>query len=188
LSHWGATVMKNLAWSWMVLLVGCPSDPMSGLRFACDPDGPNTCLAGFVCVRAEEGHSYKGVCVPATAADVAVEQGGADLLADVAGDMADTGIAPRDVLDHGLDGEGTDIEALDLPDAIVDVEVWSDGGLDGELAKDAEPLEEAGSVEDAEVLGEAMPSDPVVGEDVQGGGPEVAPDTTPDEGVCVPEC
>jgi len=45
------------------LVLGSCSDPMSGLRFACDPDGPNTCASGFVCVRAEAGHSYKGVCV-----------------------------------------------------------------------------------------------------------------------------
>ena len=45
-----------------VALVSSCRNPKSGLEFACDPDGPNTCISGYVCVKAEPGHSYKGVC------------------------------------------------------------------------------------------------------------------------------
>ena len=41
------------------------ANPMSGVQFACDPDGLETCVSGWVCVRAEAGHKYQGVCVAA---------------------------------------------------------------------------------------------------------------------------
>ena len=44
------------------LAAGC-FDPMEGTRFACDPEGPDTCASGWVC-RSREGAGVSGVCVP----------------------------------------------------------------------------------------------------------------------------
>jgi hypothetical protein len=60
-------------------LVSSCANPMSGLQFACDPDDPSTCISGYVCVKAEPGHKYKGVCKPAQEADVPRDSGGKDL-------------------------------------------------------------------------------------------------------------
>lgn len=45
------------------MLVGCSYNPMDGLRFACDPEGPSTCVDGYVCV-AVQGEVYWGICTP----------------------------------------------------------------------------------------------------------------------------
>lgn len=47
----------------LILGVGC-LDPLEGKRFACDPDGPNTCAPGHVCVPVQSP-DYPGLCMPA---------------------------------------------------------------------------------------------------------------------------
>jgi formylglycine-generating enzyme required for sulfatase activity len=79
---------------------------MSGLRFACDPDGPSTCRSGYVCVRAEPGRAYAGVCTPV--ADLP-DAGDAD-----AGDAEDA-----DVVDPGTTADVADVlDAADAPDPL----------------------------------------------------------------------
>ena len=49
----------------LVSALGC-SDPMDGVRFACDPAGPETCAAGWKCQPADEIYRslYQGICLP----------------------------------------------------------------------------------------------------------------------------
>ena len=61
-----------------VALVSSCRNPKSGLEFACDPDGPNTCISGYICVKVEPGHSYEGVCRPAQDADISRDSGPED--------------------------------------------------------------------------------------------------------------
>ena len=109
------------------------ANPMSGVQFACDPDGPDTCVSGWVCVRAEAGHKYKGVCTPAGDGDVAADPGPADP------GVTDEGTVPDDPgpVDPGADdpagpdseGETDGADAAgdlaeptpDLPESLPDV-------------------------------------------------------------------
>jgi len=71
--------IKQTVLSLSLALVSSCANPMSGLQFACDPDDPSTCISGYVCVRAEPWHKYKGVCKPAQEADIPRDSGGKDL-------------------------------------------------------------------------------------------------------------
>ena len=97
--------------------VACASNPMSGVQFACDPDGPSTCLSGWVCVRAEAGHKYKGVCTPAA-----------------------------EVSDPGPSDPGTDEGWIDPgpgdPGVVEDVTVHVDGGPEAESVGPVEVSED----------------------------------------------
>jgi len=106
---------------------------MSGLRFACDPDGPNTCASGFVCVRAEPGHSYKGVCVRVEDADVRMDSSPADP------GVADDGMAGE------ADASGQDLGVADpgpadpgVADGWLDHGPWDPGAADDGMAGEAD--------------------------------------------------
>ena len=54
---------------------GCVSSDISKMVFACDPDGPNTCGAGWYCERVDnpEERGYKGICKPGSPKDVVAD-------------------------------------------------------------------------------------------------------------------
>ena len=122
----------------------------------CDPDGPDTCVSGWVCVRAEAGHKYKGVCTPAGDADVVTDPG-----------TGEPGPLDPGASDHLTVEEGT---------------APVDPGSDDPGVEDPAGLDPAGEVDVAELaadLAEPTPDQPEPLPDV----PEVGPDI-PD--VCVP--
>ena len=161
---------------------------MSGLRFACDPDGPNTCASGFGCVRAEPGHSYKGVCVRVEDADVRMDSSPADPSVTTPEDTADSsrddgwgdhpeagfsdpGGDVQDLLDSNHDADKvteTEIEVEAVLDTESQVEVAADGspddlGTDEEVEVECVPFylgDDRPFAEDLAVSDDVTPADP----------------------------
>lgn len=115
---------------------GCTSDPITVTRFTCDPDGPNTCDTGHVCVRSEAGQGLKGVCTPegtlpdpdgedAATADEATVDAPGESIGDEAGDQGSEAAPDPDAeapqadaaAETPTDAAGEAAEALDTETA-----------------------------------------------------------------------
>ena len=109
----------------IVVLLSLSSCVGGGLpqRFACDPDGPNTCGEGYEC-QPVEGKDYKGICVPKAERDAF--DGGFEV--DAVLDIADAkDILPEDVF------VSEDVYEI-TPDADVEIrelDLPLDEGLEG---------------------------------------------------------
>lgn len=100
-------------------LAAACSNPMSGLKFACDPDGADSCLPGYVCVRAEAASGFKGICTPdAEVPDAGLADPGPGNDDGLAADLLDLP-APGDLADAPSPVDATDAAPTDT--AEVDV-------------------------------------------------------------------
>jgi len=82
-------------------------------RFACDPDGPNTCGEGYEC-QPVEGKEYKGVCVPKGQRDAFEAGFEVDAVVDGEDIQPDDAVVSEDVYEPIRDAD-VETQELDLP-------------------------------------------------------------------------
>ena len=96
-----ARVAAGIAVLVSALGFGC-SNPMDGVRFACDPAGPETCAEGWVCVPLQGIPDVSGACV---------RKGDVEIPGDPGTPEIPDESVPPDVADPGVPDESPEAEA-----------------------------------------------------------------------------